>query len=69
MVQKIKCIQRSSGRPEGKRLLDRPRCICYENIKTDNKETRWEHVDRNDGVSGREKWRAVVNTVMNIRFN
>ena len=53
------------GKPEGKRLHGRLR-YRWENIKLDRKETGWEHVDWIYLARDRDKWRAVVNTVMNL---
>ena len=54
------------GKPEGKRPLGRPRLRWEDNIKMDLQDV---------GVGGdwmelaqdRDRWRALVNTVMNIR--
>jgi hypothetical protein len=40
-----KCIQYFGWKPEGKRLLERPRCRQEDNIKTDPREIVWEGVD------------------------
>jgi hypothetical protein len=45
------------GKPEGRRLLGRSRRRWVDNIKIDLREIGW------DGVY----WRALVNTVMNLR--
>jgi hypothetical protein len=55
------------GKPEGKRPLGRPRCRWEDNIM-DLKERRWEDVDWMILCQDRDKWRALVNTVMNLRF-
>jgi len=54
------------GKPEGKRLLGRLR-LRWENIKLNCKETGWERVEWIDLARDRDKWRAVVNTVMNLQ--
>jgi hypothetical protein len=52
---------------EGKRPLGRPRCRWVDNIKIDLREIGWDGRDRIDLAQDREQWRALVNTVMNIR--
>jgi hypothetical protein len=41
--------------------------MCVDNIKVDLRETGWGGIDWIDLVQDREQWRAVVNTVMNLR--
>jgi hypothetical protein len=55
------------GKPEGKRPLTRPRRRWEENIRMDLSEVRWEGVDWMHLAQSRDQWRAVVNTIMNIR--
>ena len=55
------------GKPEGKRTLGRPRCRWADNIKMDLEEVGrgcgdWMELDED-----RDKWRALVSTVMNFR--
>jgi hypothetical protein len=38
-----------------------------DNIKTDLREIRWGGMDWIDLAKDRDQWRAVVNTVMNLR--
>jgi hypothetical protein len=38
-----------------------------DNIKIDLKETGWDGVDWIDLAQDRDQWRALVNTVMNLR--
>ena len=54
------------GTPEGKRLHGRLR-HRWENIKLDRKETGWERAEWIALVQDTDKWRAVVNTVMNLQ--
>jgi hypothetical protein len=56
------------GKPEGKRLLGRPRRRWEDNIKKDLREIGWDGVHWIDLALDREQWRALVNTVMNIRI-
>jgi hypothetical protein len=55
------------GRPEGRRLLGRPRYRWEDNIKMDLLEVGWKGVDWIDMAQGRDRWRAVVNAVMKLR--
>jgi hypothetical protein len=55
------------GKPEGKIPLGRPRRRCVENIKIDLREMGWDGVDWIDLAQDRDQWRALVNTVMNLR--
>jgi hypothetical protein len=55
------------GKPEGKRPLGRPRRRWVDNIKIDLREIRWNGMYWIDLAQDRDKWRAVVNTVMNLR--
>jgi hypothetical protein len=55
------------GKPEEKRPLGRPRRRWVDNIKMELTEIGWDGVDSVDVVQEREQWRALVNTVMNLR--
>jgi hypothetical protein len=55
------------GKPEGKRLLGRPRCRWVDNIKVDFREIGWDGINRIDVAKDRDQWRAHVNTVMYLR--
>jgi hypothetical protein len=55
------------GKPEGKRLLGRPRHRWENNIRIDLREIGWEGVDWMHLTRNRGQWRAVVNTVMNLQ--
>jgi hypothetical protein len=55
------------GKPEGRRPLGRPRRRWVDNIKTDVREIGWDSVDWVDLAQDRDHWRALVNTVMNLR--
>jgi hypothetical protein len=55
------------GKPEGKRPLGRPRRRWVHNIKMDFLEIGWGGVDWIGLATGRDKWRALVNAVMNLR--
>jgi hypothetical protein len=55
------------GRPEGRRPLGRPRCRWEDNIKMDLRELGFGDVDWIHLSQDRDRWRALVNTVMNLR--
>jgi hypothetical protein len=55
------------GKPEAKRPLERPRRRRENNIKMDLIEIGWCGMDWIDLAQDRDQWRALVNTVMNLR--
>jgi hypothetical protein len=55
------------GRPEGKRPIGRPRRRSEDNIKMELREIRWDGMGWIDLAQNRDQWRALVNTVMNLR--
>jgi hypothetical protein len=55
------------GKPERKRPLGRPRRRWMDNIKMDLLEIGLNVVDWIGLVQDRYRWRAVVNSVMNLR--
>jgi hypothetical protein len=55
------------GKPEGKRILGRPRHRWEDNIRMDIREIVWEGVELMDMAQDRNQCRAVVNKVMNLR--
>jgi hypothetical protein len=55
------------GKPEGKRPLGRPRRRWVENIRMDLGEVGWSDVDWIGPAQGRDRWRALVNSVLNLR--
>jgi hypothetical protein len=57
------------GKPEGKRPLGRPRFRWIDNIKMDLLEIGLRVVDRIGLAQDRYRWRALVNTVMNLRVS
>jgi hypothetical protein len=54
-------------KPKGKRQRGRPRRKGEDNIKMDLREIGWEIVDLITLAQDRDRWRARVNTVMNLR--
>jgi hypothetical protein len=54
------------GKPEGKRPLVRPKRKWMNNIKTDVREMVRDGMDWIDLAQDRDRWRNLVNTVMNL---
>jgi hypothetical protein len=57
------------GRPEGRRPLGRPRRRWEDNIKMNLRETGFGDVNWIRWAQDRDRWRAPVNTVMNLRVS
>jgi hypothetical protein len=55
------------GKPEGKRPLGRPRRRWVDNIKMYLRQIGWDGRDWIELAQDRDQWRALVNTVMNLR--
>ena len=55
------------GKPEGKRSIGRPRHMWEDNIKTDLQEVGCGGMDWIELAQERDRWRALVNAVMNLR--
>jgi hypothetical protein len=55
------------GKPEGRRPLGRPRHRWLDNIRMDLKEVGWGDVDWIGLAQDRNRWRALVNSVLNLR--
>ena len=57
------------GKSERKRPLERPRRRWKDNIKMDLQEVRWRSMDWIDLTQNRDRWKDLVNAVMNLRFH
>jgi hypothetical protein len=55
------------GKPDGKSQLGRPRRSWVDNIRMDLEEVGWGDVDWIGLAKDRTRWRAAVNSVLNLR--
>jgi hypothetical protein len=67
MGKKRKAYRILVGKPERKAPLRRPRRRWVNNVKMDLREIGWDRVDWIGLAQDRDQWRALVNTVMNLR--
>jgi hypothetical protein len=56
----------SMGKPEGKRRLGRPRRVWEDGIRIDLREIGWWSLDWIQLAQDRDRWRALVNSVMKL---
>jgi hypothetical protein len=56
-------------KPEGKRPPGRPRRRWVDNIKMDVGEVGWGDMDKIGLAQDRNRWRALVNSVLNLRIS
>jgi len=61
-------IQVVGGKPQAKRPLGRPRRRWEDSIKVDLQEMGYEGMDWIYLAQDRDRWRALVNAVMNFRL-
>jgi hypothetical protein len=55
------------GKPEGSRSLGRPRHTWLNKIRMVLVDVRWGYVNRIGLAQDRDRWRALVNSVLNLR--
>jgi hypothetical protein len=67
MGEKRNAYRKLVAKPEGKRPLGRPRCMCVNNIKMDLRKIEWSDIYLIDLSEDRDQWRALLNAVMNVR--
>jgi hypothetical protein len=61
------CIQHTGGKARRKGTLGRPRRRWVDSIKMDLRKLGWGGMDFIDLAQDRDQWRALMNTVMNLR--
>jgi hypothetical protein len=54
------------GKPEGKRPLGKPRDGWVVNVRMDPGEVGWEDMDWIGLAQDRDRWRVLVNSVLNL---
>jgi hypothetical protein len=59
MGEKRNAYRILAGKPEGKRLLGRPRRRLVDHMKIDLREIRWVGMDWIDLAQDRDQWRAL----------
>jgi hypothetical protein len=69
MREKRNAYRILAGKPEGKRPLGRPTRRWVDNTKIGLREIEWDGVGWIDLAQDRDQWRALVNTVMNLRVS
>jgi hypothetical protein len=67
MGEKTNAYRLLVGKPEGRRPLGRPRRTWLGNIRMNLVEVGWDDVDWIGLAQDRDRWRALVNAVMNLR--
>jgi hypothetical protein len=67
MGEKLNAYRILVGKPEGKRPLGRPGRRLVDNVEMDLREIGWDGMNWIDMAQNRDQWRALVNTVLNLR--
>jgi hypothetical protein len=67
MVEKRNAYRLLVGKSEGKRPLGRPRRRWVDHIRMDLGEVGWGDVNWIGLAQDRNRWRALVNSVLNLR--
>jgi hypothetical protein len=60
------CSMTGEKKKEGKRPLGRPRHRWVDNIRMNRREVRWGDVDWIGLAQDRNRWRALVNSILNL---
>jgi hypothetical protein len=68
MGEKRNAYRLLMGKPEGKRPLGRPRQRWVDNIRMDIVEVGWGDMDWIGLTQDRDRWRALVNSVLSLWF-
>jgi hypothetical protein len=66
MEEKRNACRLLVGKPQGKRPIGRPRSGWVDNVRMDLEEVRWGDVDWIGLIQDRNRWRVLVNSVMNL---
>jgi hypothetical protein len=66
MGEKRKAYRLLVGKPEGRRPLGRPRRRWVDNIRIDLVEVGWGDADLIGLAQGSDRWKALVNLVLNL---
>jgi hypothetical protein len=61
------CIQDVDEKARRKETAGKPRRMWVNNIKMDLREIEWDGMDWINTAEDRDQWRALVNTVLNLR--
>jgi hypothetical protein len=67
MGEKRNAYRISVGKPKGRNQLGRRRRRWEDNVRMDLREIGWDGEDWIDLAQDRDQWRALVNTIMNLR--
>jgi hypothetical protein len=67
MGEKKNAYKLLAGKPKGRRPLGRPKRRWLDNIRMDLVEVGWGDLDWIGLAQDREKWKALVNSVLNLR--
>jgi hypothetical protein len=66
-VEKKNAYRILVGKPEGRSPVGRPRRRWVDNIKVDLRDIGWDDMNWIAMAQDRDQWRALVNTVLNLR--
>jgi hypothetical protein len=69
MGEKKNAYRLMVGKPEGKSLLRRPRLRWVDNVRMNLGEVGWGDVDWIGLAQDRNRWRALLNSVLNLRVS